>query len=171
MILDRLSSIDTFILDVDGVLTTGAVIATNTGEMRRDFNIKDGFALQYAVKKGYKIIIISGGDNEGVRKRLKRLGITEVHTGVSDKRALLRELESKLKINLANALYVGDDCPDLSVMRMCGIKVTPNDGVWQVQEEADIVTRATGGKGAVREIIEKTLTLQGKWESSEHSVW
>ena len=71
MILDKLAAIDTFIFDVDGVFTTGTVLATNEGEMRRDFNIKDGFALQFAVKQGYTVIIISGGDNEGVRKRLK----------------------------------------------------------------------------------------------------
>ncbi|MFT4827096.1 MAG: 3-deoxy-D-manno-octulosonate 8-phosphate phosphatase (KDO 8-P phosphatase) [Paracoccaceae bacterium] len=171
MILDRFSSIDTFILDVDGVLTSGTVIASSDGEMRRDFNIKDGFALQYAVKQGYHVIIISGGDNEGVRKRLRNLGITEVHTAVADKRKLLKELETKLQINLKNALYMGDDFPDLSVMRMCGIKVCPSDAAWEVQEEVDIVTKALGGKGAVREILEKVLISQDKWESTEHSVW
>jgi 3-deoxy-D-manno-octulosonate 8-phosphate phosphatase (KDO 8-P phosphatase) len=171
MILDRFSSVDTFILDVDGVLTSGTVIASGDGEMRRDFNIKDGFALQYVVKQGYHVIIISGGDNEGVRKRLRNLGITEVHTAVADKRKLLKELEIKLQINLKNALYMGDDFPDLSVMRMCGIKVCPSDAAWQVQEEVDIVTKASGGKGAVREIMEKVLTSQDKWESTEHSVW
>ena len=171
MVLDKFSRIDTFILDVDGVLTSGTVIASNDGEMRRDFNIKDGFALQYVVKQGYNVIIISGGDSEGVRKRLKGLGIKEVHTAVNDKRKLLKELEAKLQINLENALYMGDDYPDLSVMRMCGIKACPADAVWTVQEEVDIVTKASGGKGAVREIMEKVLTSQDKWESREHSVW
>jgi 3-deoxy-D-manno-octulosonate 8-phosphate phosphatase (KDO 8-P phosphatase) len=171
MILDKFSSVDTFILDVDGVLTTGTVIATGEGEMRRDFNIKDGFALQYVVKKGYHVIIISGGDNEGVRKRLRGLGITEVHTAVADKRKLLRELTVRLNINLEHAVYMGDDFPDLSVMRMCGIKACPGDAAWQVQEEVDIVTKALGGKGAVREIMEKVLVSQDKWESTEHSVW
>ena len=171
MVLDKFSRIDTFILDVDGVLTSGTVIASNDGEMRRDFNIKDGFALQYVVLTTDNVIIISGGDSEGVRKRLKGLGIKEVHTAVNDKRKLLKELEAKLKINLENALYMGDDYPDLSVMRMCGIKACPADAVWTVQEEVDIVTKASGGKGAVREIMEKVLTSQDKWESREHSVW
>jgi 3-deoxy-D-manno-octulosonate 8-phosphate phosphatase (KDO 8-P phosphatase) len=170
MILDRFSSIDTFILDVDGVLTSGTVIASGDGEMRRDFNIKDGFALQYVVKQGYNVIIISGGDNEGVRKRLRNLGITEVHTAVADKRKLLKELEIKLQINLKNSLYMGDDFPDLSVMRMCGIKVCPTDAAWEVQEEVDMVTKALGGKGAVREVMEKVLVSQDKWESTKHSV-
>ena len=171
MILDKFSQIDTFILDVDGVLTPGTVLATDKGEMRREFDIKDGFALQYVIKKGYNIIIISGGNSEGVRRRLKGLGITQVHTAVADKRALLNQLVKELDLYLENALYMGDDFPDLSIMRMCGIKVCPADAVWQVQEEVDIVTRACGGKGAVREIMEKVLTVQDRWESTEHSVW
>ena len=141
MILDKLVDIDTFIFDVDGVLTTGTVLATNEGEMRRDFNIKDGFALQFAVKQGYTIIIISGGNNEGVRKRLKGLGIKEVHTAVSDKRALLSDLVVKNKLDLEHALYMGDDYPDISVMRMCVVAATPSDGAWEVQEAADYITK------------------------------
>lgn len=171
MILDKFSQIDTFILDVDGVLTTGTVLATDAGEMQRDFNIKDGFALQYVVKKGYNVIIISGGNSEGVRRRLKGLGITQVHTAVADKRALLTQLAEELNLDLENALYMGDDFPDLSIMRMCGVKVCPADAAWEVQEEVDIVTKAAGGKGAVREIMEKVLVTQDKWESTEHSVW
>lgn len=171
MVLDKLALVNTFILDVDGVLTTGTVLATNEGEMRRDFNIKDGFALQFAIKQGYNIIIISGGDNEGVRKRLAGLGIKEVHTAVADKRALLKDLVAKHDIDLRKAVYMGDDYPDLSVMRMCGVGATPCDSAWQVQETADYISKLPGGKGAVREVIEKVLTLQDKWESSEHSVW
>lgn len=171
MILEKFAQIDTFILDVDGVLTTGTVLATDDGEMRRDFNIKDGFALQYVVKKGYNVIIISGGNSEGVRRRLKGLGINQVHTAVPDKRALLKQLVTELNLNLENALYMGDDFPDLSIMRMCGIKVCPADAAWEVQEEVDIVTKAAGGKGAVREIMEQVLCMQDKWESTEHSVW
>lgn len=171
MILDKFGEINTFILDVDGVLTTGSVLATDNGEMRRNFNIKDGFALQFAVKQGYNVIIISGGSSEGVRNRLIALGIKEVHTAVKDKRALLLSLSKKLNLDVSKAIYMGDDFPDLSVMRMCGIGICPNDAVWQVKEEADMITQHTGGMGAVREIIEKVLTSQDKWESSDHSVW
>jgi 3-deoxy-D-manno-octulosonate 8-phosphate phosphatase (KDO 8-P phosphatase) len=171
MILDKLSDINTFIFDVDGVLTPGSVIATDNGEMQRTFNIKDGFALQYVVKQGYNVIIISGGNSDGVRDRLLNLGIKEVHTGVSDKRGLLTELQIRLKIDLDKTLYMGDDYPDLSVMRMCGVKVAPSDAAWEVQEMADIVTKHAGGQGAARDIIQKVLTMQDKWESSEHSVW
>jgi 3-deoxy-D-manno-octulosonate 8-phosphate phosphatase (KDO 8-P phosphatase) len=171
MILDKLASIKTFILDVDGVLTPGSVQASDNGEMRRTFDIKDGFALQYAVKQGFTIIIISGGTSEGVKNRLLTLGIQEVHTGVADKRGLLSELANRLSLDLDHALYIGDDYPDLSVMRLCGVKVAPADAIWEVQEEADLVTKAKGGQGAVREILQKALTLQDRWESSEHSVW
>ena len=105
MILDQLADISTFIFDVDGVLTPGSVIATDNGEMHRTFNIKDGFALKYVVKQGYQVIIISGGNSDGVRDRLHNLGIKEVHTGVSDKRILLAELQIKLNIDLNTSFF------------------------------------------------------------------
>ena len=171
MIYDSFTTIDTFIFDVDGVLTTGKVLAQDDGALTRDFNIKDGFAIQFAVKQNYRLIIISGGSSEWVKSRLKTLGITEVHTGVSDKKILFEELIKKHNLDLSKTLYMGDDFPDISSMRMCGVKTCPADAAWQVQLEADIITKANGGQGAAREIIEKVLTLQGRWESTEHSVW
>ena len=171
MILDRFLEVETFIFDVDGVLTDGSVMATDAGEMHRTFNIKDGFALQFAVKAGYNIIIISGGNSEGVRTRLKSLGIKHVYTAIADKRALLSQLEKEEGIQLNNCLYMGDDYPDMSVMNMCGIKTCPKDAAWEIQENSDWIAQANGGEGAVREILENVLTLQDKWESSEHSVW
>ncbi|MBT8326262.1 MAG: HAD-IIIA family hydrolase, partial [Bacteroidia bacterium] len=135
MILDRFSEVETFIFDVDGVLTDGSVMATDDGEMHRTFNIKDGFALQFAVKAGYTIIIISGGNSEGVRTRLKSLGIVHVHTAIADKRALLSKLELESGVDLSKSLYMGDDYPDISVMNMCGIKTCPNDAAWEIQDK------------------------------------
>lgn len=109
MIYDTFKTINTFIFDVDGVLTTGKVLAQDDGSLTRDFNIKDGFAIQFAVKQNYRLIIISGGSSEGVINRLKRLGIQEVYTGVSDKRALFETLIQKHDIALKNTLYMGDD--------------------------------------------------------------
>ncbi|MEY2924967.1 MAG: hypothetical protein RLZZ337_1515 [Bacteroidota bacterium] len=171
MILDKFAQIDTFLLDVDGVLTNGSVIATDGGEMRRSFNIKDGFALQFAVKQGYNVIIISGGNAEGVRSRLKNLGIKHVFTGVANKRDFLLKLSEDMSLDLDNCLYMGDDYPDISVMNLCGLKVCPNDAVWEIKENSDWITQSNGGEGAVREIIERTLLMQDKWESSDHSVW
>jgi 3-deoxy-D-manno-octulosonate 8-phosphate phosphatase (KDO 8-P phosphatase) len=171
LILDKFAQIDTFLLDVDGVLTNGSVIATDGGEMRRSFNIKDGFALQFAVKQGYNVIIISGGNAEGVRSRLKNLGIKHVFTGVANKRDFLLKLSEDMSLDLDNCLYMGDDYPDISVMNLCGLKVCPNDAVWEIKENSDWITQSNGGEGAVREIIERTLLMQDKWESSDHSVW
>ena len=171
MIYDTFKTINTFIFDVDGVLTTGKVLAQDDGSLIRDFNIKDGFAIQFAVKQNYRLIVISGGSSEGVINRLQRLGIQEVYTGVFDKRVLFEKLIKKHDLKLNNTLYMGDDFPDISSMRMCGVKTCPADAAWQVQQEADVITKAKGGYGAAREIIEKVLTLQDKWENSDHSVW
>ena len=171
MILDKLASITTFIFDVDGVLTTGTVLAQDEGAMVRDFNIKDGYAINHALNNGYTIIIISGGDSQGVRQRLEKLGIEEVHTKIKDKKAHLNELQKRLNLNLGNTLYVGDDMPDIPVMNMCGVKVAPNDAAWEVQQTADIVTNATGGRGSIREIVQKVMQLQDKWDGKDQFVW
>ena len=171
MILDQLTTISAFIFDVDGVFTTGTVIATDDGEMNRDFNIKDGYAINRAVNQGYPIIIISGGNSEGVRKRLKGLGVKHVYTAISDKQAHLKKIEKELNLDLSTTLYMGDDMPDIPVMQMCGVKVAPADAAWQVKESADLVTKTKGGKGAVREILEKVMVLQEKWAGVDQYVW
>lgn len=171
MIFDKFKHINTFIFDVDGVFTTGTVIATDDGEMNRDFNIKDGYAINRAVTSGYRIIIISGGDSEGVRKRLRRLGIKEVHTAIRDKKEHLLNLEKDLDLDLEKALYVGDDLPDIPVMQMCGVKVAPADAAWKVKELADIVTKSNGGRGAIREVVEKVMVSQNTWEADGQYVW
>lgn len=171
MILDKFRDVKTFIFDVDGVFTSGTVIATDGGEMNRDFNIKDGYAINRAVTCGYNIIIISGGDSAGVRNRLKRLGVKEVHTAIRDKKSHLAELKKRLELDLDNTIYMGDDLPDIPVMEMCGIKVAPSDAAWKVQQTADIVTKAAGGRGAIREVVEKVMTSQETWESEGQYVW
>jgi 3-deoxy-D-manno-octulosonate 8-phosphate phosphatase (KDO 8-P phosphatase) len=171
LILDRLKKVETFVFDVDGVLTNSKVLATENHEMLREFNIKDGFALQFAVKKGYNIIIISGGSSKGVKSRLENLGIQHVYTGVSNKVELFTTLIKELQLNPSTCLYMGDDYPDISVMKMCEIKTCPKDAVWQIQEHCDWISEHNGGEGAIREILETSLTLQDNWESSENSVW
>lgn len=171
MILDQFAQVSTVILDVDGVLTPGKVQATADDNFLRTFDIKDGFALQYAVKQGLRIIIISGGHNSGVINRLKSLGINEINTAVADKRKLLSELVEKTNLDLGVCVYMGDDYPDISVMNMCGIKACPADAVWEIKNQADWISTAGGGNGAVRELLETILRLQDRWESSEHSVW
>ncbi len=171
MIFDKFKNIRTFIFDVDGVFTTGTVIATDDGGMNRDFNIKDGYAINHAVTNGYQIIIISGGNSEGVRKRLSKLGVQHVYTAVSDKKKKLLSIADEFQLDLNNAVYMGDDMPDIPVMEMCGISVSPADAAWEVQEVADIVTKQLGGKGAIREVIQKVLISQDSWANDTAYVW
>ncbi|MFY0644520.1 MAG: HAD-IIIA family hydrolase [Bacteroidia bacterium] len=161
--LNKLTKVNTFVFDVDGVLTDGSILVTEHGDQLRSMNIKDGYALQYAVKQNYNVIIISGGDSEGVRKRLERLGVKEIHLGVKDKTSLLQQICTSNDISLDSCLYMGDDLPDLHVMDLCAVKSCPRDAVSEIQAIADIVSQMPGGRGAVRDIIEKTLTVQGKW--------
>src|SRR5215217_9070022 len=117
MFLQKLKNITTLIFDVDGVLTNGDIIASDSGEFLRTFNIKDGYALQLAVKRGYLICIISGGRGLAMQKRFEGLGITEVFLGVSDKVAIFNSLLTKYDISASEVLYMGDDIPDLKVMQ------------------------------------------------------
>ena len=171
MILDELAKIEHVILDVDGVLTDGSVIATDSDEMWRSFNIKDGYALQYAVKQGLNIVIISGGNSQGVRNRLQNLGINYVYTGVSDKLSHFKQLVTQGIIDPKKSLFMGDDYPDMEVMDECAIKACPADAVWEVKETCHWIAKHAGGKGAVRELLEVILKLQDRWASSEKSVW
>jgi 3-deoxy-D-manno-octulosonate 8-phosphate phosphatase (KDO 8-P phosphatase) len=120
-VLAAFKHIQCFVFDVDGVLTNGTLLVMPGGLMARTMNIKDGYAIQLAIKKGYKIWVISGGNSEEVKERLNRLGVEEVYMKVSDKAELLKELAILNKIELANILYMGDDMPDYEAMKLVGI--------------------------------------------------
>lgn len=171
MYLDDLNTIRHLILDVDGVLSDGSVLATDQREMWRTFNIKDGYALQFAVKQGVDILIISGGQSEGVRNRLSKLGIEHIYTGVSDKVAKFDELIEEGVIDAEHCLYMGDDHPDLSVMSRCKVRVCPADAVWEIKEVSNWITKEKGGHGAVREVIETMLKLRDQWSDGNGAVW
>lgn len=156
-------SANAFILDVDGVLTDGSLLVTNSGDELRRMNIRDGYALQLAVKRGYKVVIITGGRSNGVVRRLNRLGVEYVLTGIDDKPAALKQLVKKLGVDLKRTIYIGDDLPDLEVMQKCGIPCCPNDAVTEVRAIAKYISPAAGGMGCVRDILEKVMKLQEKW--------
>lgn len=161
--LEKLQQITAFIFDVDGVLTDGNILVTETGEQLRNFNTKDGYALQLAVKKGYKICVISGGTSQGVLKRLNGLGIADVYLGIHHK---LEVFENYLKTNNLhpnNIVYVGDDIPDLPPMQKVGLAVCPADAVNEIKAISHYVSPYNGGSGVARDIIEKVLKIQGKW--------
>ena len=162
---EYLHNITTFVFDVDGVLTDGSVLVTTNGEMLRTMNIKDGYALKTAVDKGYKICIISGGSNEGVRKRLNGLGIKDIYLGVQQKIKRLQEYMTSNGISTDQLLYMGDDIPDIPVMQMAGLPCCPQDAVPEIKAISRYVSHKNGGKGAVRDVIEQVMKVQGKWNT------
>ena len=159
----KLRKISCFVFDIDGVLTDGSLILFPTGEQIRTMYIRDGYAMQLAIKKGYRIIIISGGKYETVKARLNGLGITDVFLGNDDKPGKLQELMEEYKLASENILYMGDDVPDVKAMKLCGIAACPADAVQEIKEISIYISDKKGGEGCVRDVIEQTLRLQEKW--------
>ena len=158
-----MNDISTFIFDIDGVLTDSSVHVTETGEMLRIMNIRDGFAMKAALESGYNVCIISGGKNEGVRIRLSNLGIKEIHLGSPDKVKTFKEYVETYKIIPETVLYMGDDIPDYHVMKLVGLPTCPQDASPEIKEISNYISHKNGGKGAVRDVIEQVMKVQGKW--------
>ncbi|MCZ8228478.1 HAD-IIIA family hydrolase [Flavobacterium sp.] len=161
-----MNEITTFVFDVDGVLTDGSVFVNTTGEMLRTMNIRDGYALKAAVDNGYNVCIISGGSNEGVRVRLRNLGITDIHLGTPDKVATFDEYTDVYNILPEHVLYMGDDIPDYHVMQLVGLPTCPQDASPEIKAISKYISHKNGGKGAVRDVIEQVMKVQGKWMES-----
>ena len=158
-----LAQITTFIFDVDGVLTDSSVHITESGEMLRIMNIRDGFAMKAALESGYNVCIISGGNNEGVRIRLRNLGITDIHLASPNKVETFKEYTELYAIKPENVLYMGDDIPDYHVMKLVGLPTCPQDASPEIKAISKYISHKNGGKGAVREVIEQVMKVQGKW--------
>lgn len=162
-LLQSLKKVKVFVFDVDGVLTDGQVLVLSESQWLRSMNIKDGYALQLAVKQGYHVAVISGGKSGPVADRLYQLGVTEVHMGVKQKKELLASCVAKWDVSWEEVLYMGDDIPDLGCMQLCGVSAAPRDAVAEIKSVAQFLSRFDGGKGCVREIIEMVLRLQDRW--------
>ncbi len=160
---EYLKQITTFIFDVDGVLTDGTVNVNTEGEMFRTMNVKDGYALKTAVEKGFKVCVISGGTNEGVRVRLQNLGIKDIFLGASNKTEILEEYLKTNNLKAENVLYMGDDLPDFEIMQEVGLPTCPQDAVPEIKTISKYVSHKKGGKGCVRDVLEQVLKVQGKW--------
>lgn len=160
---EYLTKITTLIFDVDGVLTDGSIIVATNGDMYRKMHTKDGYALKTAVDKGFNVCIISGGNNEGVRLRLKGLGIKDVHLGVHHKTERMNTYLEENSILKEQVLYMGDDIPDLQVMKEVGLPCCPQDAVPEIKRISKYVSHKKGGKGCVRDVIEQVLKVQNKW--------
>ena len=161
---------EAFIFDVDGVMTDGGIIPTLDGDFIRRYNAKDGYALGYAVKMGYKVCIITGGRGKTLENRLRMLGINRYYTDCMDKITAMREYFADEGIDPAHAIYMGDDIPDLECMREVGIPVCPADAAAEVIEASRYVSEFRGSEGAVRDSVEPVLRARGDWAKNSEGV-
>lgn len=163
-LLKQFETITTFVFDIDGVLTDGTLLVLSENLLARHMHVKDGFGLQMAIKNGYNLIIISGGDSHEVKSRLQKLGLKDVYLSVGDKEQMLASLLDQKDIEWDNVLYMGDDIPDIPPMRMAGMSCCPADAVAEVKRIAKYISPINGGWGCVRDVIEKVLKVNGHWE-------
>jgi 3-deoxy-D-manno-octulosonate 8-phosphate phosphatase (KDO 8-P phosphatase) len=163
MFLQKLKDIRAFVFDVDGVLTDGSILASDSGQFLRTFNIKDGYALQLAVKKGYPVCIISGGSGSAMQNRFEGLGIKHINLGVSDKVAVFEAFLNEAQLDASQVLYMGDDIPDFKVMKLVGLPTCPADACEEIKAISTYISPYAGGKTAVRDVIEKVLKVQSNW--------
>jgi 3-deoxy-D-manno-octulosonate 8-phosphate phosphatase (KDO 8-P phosphatase) len=163
--------IKAIVMDVDGVLTDGSIQVLENGDQVRVMNIKDGYALQLAVKCGYTLAIISGGRSQGVVARLKGLGLQHIYMGAGEKLPVFKQFLVECGHSPEETLYMGDDMPDLPVMQFAGISIAPADAAEDILKIAQVITQKPGGKGCVREVIEQVMKQQGKWDASDSFIW
>ena len=158
-----LAAIKVFIFDVDGVLTDGTLLALNSGEQARTFHIRDGYAVRHALRKGYRVAIISGREEEGVRRRLESLDVRDIYLGVDDKMKIFNSYLNTYRLEPTSIAYMGDDMPDIEVMRRCAVAACPADAAADVRAISNYTAALPGGHGAVRELIEVVMKLHGTW--------
>ena len=169
-LLDQFRQIKAFVFDLDGVLTDGTLQIFPNREFIRTMDIKDGYALQLAVKKGYHMLVISGSVSKPCAERLEYLGIKHVFMKVSDKEDVLAQYVLANHLKWEEVLYMGDDLPDLNVMKLVGLACCPSDAVPEIQQIAQYISPYPGGKGCAREVIEKVLRLNNDWPVCSNEV-
>jgi len=162
---ERLQRITTFIFDIDGVMTDGSVIALESGEQPRIFNVRDGYGINRAIKMGYRVAILSAQNQVGVRKRLEYLGVTDIFIGTSPdgKLPIFRKYLQEANLTEEEIVFMGDDLPDWEVMQTNVLGACPADSAEEILEIADYISPKNGGYGAVRDVIEQVMKEQGKW--------
>lgn len=162
-LLEKFKPIKTFVFDVDGVLTDGTLLVLNDGQQARLMNIKDGYALQLAIKKGYRVVIISGGTSDAVKERMQRLGVEDCFLKVDNKKEKLAEYVAQHRLKWDEILFMGDDIPDYLPMQLTGLPCCPADAVAEIKQISYYISPIPGGKGCARDVIEKVLKLNGHW--------
>ena len=162
-VLTLFKKITTFVFDVDGVLTDGSLLVLPDGLMARRMNIKDGYALQLAVKRGYRVVIISGGNSPEVKERFLLLGVKDVFMKTEDKVAVLDDYMQANKLSAEQVMFMGDDLPDLKVMLLAGLRCCPADAATDIKQISQYISPLKGGEGCARDVIEKTMRLNENW--------
>jgi len=160
---EDLQKVRAFVFDVDGVFTDGKLYLFGQDEFVRAMNIKDGYAVRYAIDKGYPIGIISGGNSRAVHERFRKLGVTDIYLNTHDKKNKLEEFYFQYDLDPSSILFMGDDIPDYQVMQQCGIPTCPSDAAEEIKALSSYISDFKGGQGCVRDVIEQVLRLQGKW--------
>jgi len=168
---EKLLKVNTFIFDYDGVISDGSVILTSDGDALRTANVKDGYAMQLAIKKNYRIAIISGGYSESMKRRFDSLKIEDVFLGVDKKIDVFNQYLLTHNLEPENVLFMGDDIPDYEIMLKAGVPTCPSDAVEEIKRVATYISHQSGGHGCVRDIIEQVLKVQGKWMNEDAYHW
>jgi len=160
---EDLTKIKAFVFDVDGVLSTEVLSLNTNGDPMRTVNIKDGYAIHMAVKSGFSIAIITGGDCENIKKRYERLGISDIYMSSFNKLERFNEWIKKRDLKADEILYMGDDLPDYPVMKVVGVATAPLDAAEEIKSLCKYISNRKGGEGCVRDVVEQVMRAQGKW--------
>jgi 3-deoxy-D-manno-octulosonate 8-phosphate phosphatase (KDO 8-P phosphatase) len=168
---EELIKVRAFIFDIDGVLSLQTINLNSFGVPLRTVNLRDGYALQLAVKKGYHIAIISGGSSKEYRRRLKTLGVKDIYLNSRSKLDHFNTFLKKYSLDRSEVLYMGDDIPDFEVMKEAGIAVCPSDADSVIKQVAGYISDKRGGEGCVRDVIEQVLRLHNNWMNPDAFTW
>ena len=168
---EELGRVSAFVFDVDGVLSDAKIYLQAEHNLMRSVNIKDGYAIQYAIRKGYPIGIITGGNSKAVETRFRNLGVTDIYLRSTNKQQHLSDFLSKYDLKPENILYMGDDLPDYMIMKEVGFPTCPSDAVEEIKSISIYISDKPGGEGCVRDVIEQVLRLQGRWMEPDAFTW
>jgi len=168
---EELQNVKAFVFDIDGVLSTQTIALSLWGIPLRTVNLRDGYAIQLAVKKGYRVGVISGANSKEYIKRLKTLGVNDIYLNSRTKKESMKELVSKWGVDIKTVLYMGDDIPDFEVMKMVGLPACPSDADSEIKQVSVYISDKRGGEGCVRDVIETDTRLHNNWMDHEAFSW